>query len=632
MPENGFDGLLTITFQPFGRRFTVKKGENILEAAQKAGINIRNVCGGKGLCGKCKVIIKKGEIEFKIPKEEKLLSNIELSQGYVLACQTRCLSDCEVLIPAESRVEGQKILSKAEIFKIEPNPYVLKDYLNPQFLRYVNIQRIEDALQLKYLKKVNISINIFQKLKEAFEERDKGLTLTMRRGANLYEVIDVEIGDQSKRSYGIAIDIGTTKIVVYLVNLLSGDIIDEASDYNKQLIYGEDLISRIGYTIDKEDGLISMQKAVMDTINELILRLANKNQIEPHEIIDVCVAGNTVMTYLFTGMDARNLLRVDAIVEKHPIKISAEMLRMNVNPKALVYCLPCASRFIGGDAIGDILLSGMYKSKETSLLIDIGTNVEVVLGSEGWLLSTTAAAGPAFEGWGIRFGTRSIEGAIDHVKINPENFKASYTVIGSTKPKGICGSGLIDVMAEMFRVGILNTFGKIDSSISSQYIRNGANGLEYVIAPSDETSIGQDITISQKDIDILMDSKASACGAISSLLKKMKITVLDVENVYIFGAFGSFLDINNAIAIGLIPEFPKAKFYVLGNGSVAGAYLTLISQDYRRMAEEIAELIAYFDMLKDMDFMDEYQAAFTIPGKRELFPTWWEVSKKLRRT
>ncbi|MCX8191324.1 MAG: ASKHA domain-containing protein, partial [Nitrososphaerales archaeon] len=487
MQRDSLGTSITITFQPFGRRFTAKKGDNLIEIAQRAGINIRNVCGGKGLCGKCKVIIKKGEIESRISKEEKLLSDMEISQGYVLACQTRCLSDCEVLIPAESRVEGQKILSKAEIFKIEPKPFVFKEYLNPQSLQHV--KKVEDVLHFKYPKGLDISTDALQRLKEASVEWDKGLTLTIRRAADRYTVVDVEIGDRSKKCYGVAIDIGTTKIVIYLVNLSTGDIVDVASDYNKQLMYGEDLVSRIGFTIDKEDGLINMQRAVIDTINELISRLVNKNQIEPHDIIDVCAAGNTIMTYLFAGMDARHLLSVDAVVEKHPIKMSAEMLGMNVNPKALVYCLPCVSRFIGGDAVGDIIVSNVHESQETSLLIDIGTNVEVILGSQGWLLSTTAAAGPAFEGWGIKFGTRSIEGAIDHVKIDPKTLKASYTVIGSIKPKGICGSGLIDAMAEMFRAGILDVFGKIDSSVSSEYVRVGADGLEYIIAPSNETSI-----------------------------------------------------------------------------------------------------------------------------------------------
>jgi len=270
----------------------------------------------------------------------------------------------------------------------------------------------------------------------------------------------------------------------------------------------------------------------------------------------------------------------------------------------------------------------MYESAKISLLLDIGTNVEAILGSSGWFLSTTAAAGPAFEGWGIRFGMRSVEGAIDRVKIDSVTLKASYTVIGKTRPRGICGSGLIDAMSEMFRHGVLDSLGKVNPKSNSPYIRRGDEGYEYVVVEAPQTDIGKDIVITEKDVANLIDSKAAACAAIGVMMKKMKLSVNDVTKVYICGAFANYMDPNSAMAIGLLPEFPKAQVTYLGNGSVAGAYLTLISRKQREKAREIASLMTYFDLLKDADFMDEYTAAYSLPGKRELFPTWWEASRK----
>ncbi|MFB0551371.1 MAG: ASKHA domain-containing protein [Nitrososphaeria archaeon] len=629
---------VTITFQPIGRRVRIDRAETVLEASRTAGITIRNVCGGKGICGKCRAIVKNGNIDFRVPRGEKLLSDEELSRGYVLACQTRCLSDCEVLIPPESRIEGQQILSKAQIFKVKPNPSVSREYLDPQFLSRaitdVDLEaKISGFLRSRYSGRGEVIFSPFisSRLKELSGQFGRGLTVTVRKKADSIELVDLELGDRSSRNFGLAVDIGTTKIVAYLVNLVTGEILDVASDYNKQLMYGEDVVSRIGFTVDQVYGTREVQEAAVNTVNQLIRTLSQRNQVHPREIIDVTVAGNTVMSYLFAGMDSAPLLHVNAFVPKHSIKMESKMLGVDVNPWAMVHFLPCVSRFLGGDAVGDILLSRMHESQDISLLIDIGTNAEVILGSQGWLLSTSAAAGPAFEGWGIKFGTRSVEGAIERIKIDPETLKASYTLIGSAKPKGICGSGLIDAMAEMFRVGILDSFGKIHGNLPPPFVRKGSDGLEYVVSPSRETSIGQDIVITQKDVDILMDSKASACGAISVLIKKMRLTVEDIKNVYVCGAFGSFLDLNSAVAIGLLPEFPNAKHLILGNGSAAGAYLALVSLDYRKKAEEIAELTTYFDMLQDMDFMDEYLAAFVLPGKKELFPHWWEASRRLTR-
>lgn len=612
---------ITVVFQPYGKRVKAPRGATILDIAREAGINIRSICGGKGQCGKCRVIVQKGEVVLK--GGEEFLTREELERGYVLACSARCMSDCEILIPPETRIEGQKMQMDVALPEVEPRPAIWKVYIPG----YASTEKQVNAL-VRLESGVSLPGGSLSRVVGVLGDGDNGLTLVVKRLDHQGDVVSIERGNTVTRLYGLAVDIGTTKVVAYLVDLRSGEIVGREAEYNAQLAYGEDVISRISYAVENKDGLKRLQSAVVGTINELIDRLTSKYKVKTSEIYDVCAAGNTVMTYLFVGRDPKPLLDAGAEVPKKGFVLETSKLGLNVNPAANVYCLPSVSRFFGGDAIGDILVSGMYKTPDIALLIDIGTNVEAVLGCEDWYLATTAAAGPAFEGWGVKFGLRAVEGAIDSVRIDPKTLKAKYTVIGGGKPKGICGSGLIDLLAELFRHGIIDSLGKINRKLDSPYIREGEQGYEYVVVPAEESGIGMDIVITEKDIANLIDSKSAACAAIAILLKKMKLSVEDVEKVYICGAFGRYIDPNSAMAIGLLPEFSNAEIVYLGNGSVGGAYLTLMSIGHREIAEKIAGTVAYFELLKDADFMDEYLAGFVLPGKKELFPTWWVRSRQ----
>ncbi len=618
---------VNITIQPYGKRIKISTETNLLDALRNAGIIIRSVCGGQGECGKCKIIIKSGKFDFKYNPDEKLLTPDELRNGYVLACLTKCLSDCEIFIPPETIIEKPKIQAEVMLPTVSPNPMIRKIFLPGD----VAIKDLQELLGYEINAKVEFSESLLSKIETIKKSYPEGLTFVLSRYVN--NVIDVEGGNTSNRIYGLAVDIGTTKIVAYLIDLVTGKKLDSESEYNAQLSYGEDVVSRVGYALEREGGLKTLQKAAVDTINLLIKRFESKLNIKASEIYDVSAAGNTVMEYLFVGENPEPLLVTKYKVEipRKAFILNAADLGLNVNPRAKVYCLPNAGRFLGGDTIGDILVSGMHKSPEISLLIDIGTNVEVVIGSEGWLLATTAAAGPAFEGWGVRFGMRATNGAIESVKIDPQSLKAKYKVIGNTKPKGICGSGLIDLLSELFRNGIIDALGKFNRKIKSPYVREGIDGYEYVVVPRENSATGTDIVITEKDLANLIDSKSAACAAISVLMKKMRLSVEDITRVYICGAFGSYINPNNATAIGLLPEFTNARIIYLGNGSVGGAYLTLVSSKFRDEAVEVAKLLAYYDLLKDADFMDEYLAGFVLPGKKELFPTWWETSKKIKR-
>lgn len=615
-----------VEFQPEGKRVEVKRGSTILEAAQLGGVKIRSICGGLGTCGKCKVIVEKGLVSEKPEPRKKFIEQDEASRGFHLACQTEVLGDARVTVPPESRIEGQQILASAVLPRVEVHPCCIK-----RFLRVAPEAAGDRANRVRHMLSLiaealgdepSIGEQVLLKLEE-LPQRVEGVTLTVDRSPTRIELIDVDYGDTSHRNFGLALDIGTTKVVAYLVGLRDGEIVATGSGYNEQLIYGEDLLSRIDYAYRNREGLSKLHDAVVTTINRIVEELCANNRVAQREITDATVGGNTVMTYLLAGVDPSPLVDADARVSRNPIRKKAREFGIGINPNANVYCLPNVSRYLGGDAVADVLASGMYESPEISILIDMGTNGEIVIGSKGWLLSTSCAAGPAFEGWEIKFGMRSVEGAIEHVKIDRTTFKAIYSVIGGTnyRARGICGSGIIDALAEMYQSGLVDSFGKIRDEEITPLIRRGPEGPEYVISLASENDLGKDIVITQKDLNNLMDSKAAVCGSVAVLMKKTGVTIRDVGNLYLAGAFGKYVDPASARAIGIFPEFPNAKTLQIGNGSVAGAYLALLSMEKRMEAEQIAQTMTYYDLTVDPDFMEEYSAAFSIPGKPELFPS-----------
>jgi len=389
---------------------------------------------------------------------------------------------------------------------------------------------------------------------------------------------------------------------------------------NRQITYGEELVTRISFARTPE-GLERLQRIVVSSINDVISQLTGESGVRPEDITDVCAGGNTVMNHLFAGVDPRYLEIADVEVDRDPIIRKAKQLGLDVNPEAYVYCVPNVSRFLGGDAIGDILASNMHASDELSLMVDLGTNGEIVFGNSSWLFSSSCASGPAFEGTGVRHGMRGAVGGIDHIKINDETFEAEYTTIGGAKAKGICGSGLIDLVAELFRVGFLDFVGKFVHG-RTPLVREGKWGLEYVVVPAEATTIGQDIVLTQADLDYVIDSKAAACGAITVLMKKLRITIDDIRHLYVAGAFGTYTDMDNATRLGIFPEFPNAEIHPIGNGSLSGAYATLMSMTKRREAREIAERTVYVDLLVDVEFMEEYSRALYLPGAKEYFPSF----------
>lgn len=609
--KNTVNDTFNVVFPQYNTNVKVSKGTTILEAAQKIGIEIRSVCGGRGFCGKCKVIVK-GEVEHRIV-DKSLISDEELSKGYVLACLAKVVNNVEVFVPLETQFRKAKFLTQVLLpsFSLQPMLLIatISDYMD--FVKFTTFYKFSEELQ----KKIETLLDLQKKVKVIVNPIHR-------------EIVDVKTIDSF---HGIAVDIGTTKIVVALIDIMHGKIIDVLSELNKQIMYGEDLVSRISYAIDK-NGLKELQKSVIDTVNSLIHELCKKHGINNDELYQVSVAGNTVMTYLFIGLNPYPLIRsfkIPVKVDPKPYILKASELNLNVNKNAIVYVLPCAGRFLGGDVIGDIITAGIHLNDEPSLLIDIGTNTEVVIGCRHWLISTTAPAGPAFEGWGLKCGVRAVEGAIESVKIDPYTLKADYKVIGSTKPIGICGSGYIDLVAQLFINGVIDRQGKF-YKIDSPYIRKGDEGYEYIVVFSDETATRRDIVVTEKDIYNIIDAKSSVCAAVSILLKRMYLDIHKITRVYICGGFGRHINIDSAIAIGMIPEFPKAEIMYIGNGSLGGAILTILSKNYMEYAEKIAKNTAVLELMLDPSFMEEYEAGFILPGKQELFPTWWRKSLDIK--
>lgn len=605
-------GTVTVIFQPMNRVVRVGHGSTILDAIREAGIQFESICGGSGECGKCRVIHVRGSCERQPGGEGRDLSPDEIARHYCLACRTRVTGDCEFVIPVESRIDMPKILLSS-CWK--------SGDLSPSSAKYLTAGAVPadspfGHRSLRFIGYTGQRPHMTREQHDRLVGSPLLLTATVGTATGYPEVIGIDDGDTTGTNYGLAIDLGTTTVVGALINLADGSVLAQASSLNRQITYGEELITRISAAKD-EGGRARLKEAAVESINEVLSRLMAGPGAAADAITDVCVAGNTVMIYLLNGLDPKVLELVEGEIPREPIIVKAHELRLRVNPGAYVYCLPNVSRFIGGDAVGDVVVSGMHTSSDLSLLIDLGTNGELVFGNSEWLASASCASGPAFEGAGIVAGMRAMKGAVEHVAIDRDTGAVTIKTIGGGKPRGICGSGIIDAAAQMAAAGILDFTGKIVDGKPG--VRPGESGPEFVVVPGSETATGRDIVITGQDMAYLMDSKAAACGAIGVLMKKYRISVGDVRHVWLAGAFGAYTDMGSVTAFGIIPDFFNAEYHHIGNGSLAGACAALVSRKKRQEAEEVARKMVYIDLLVESDFIEEYSSAIYIPGKKEYF-------------
>jgi uncharacterized 2Fe-2S/4Fe-4S cluster protein (DUF4445 family) len=538
---------------------------------------------------------------------------VERQQGHHLACQVRLTENAEFTIPVESRIDSPQILIT--------RPGIIGG-INPAVTRYRVEISPSDGLpfasrSVRFAGYTGMRPYISNEQYHALLAAEIPQSAILSESRQTPVLLGISPANDVSPLYGVAIDLGTTTVVGCLVRLDTGEIVATGSTLNRQITYGEELLTRIGYA-SSPAGLSMLQKAATRSINDVIGTLSLASGVKNTDIFDICIAGNTVMNHLLCGLDPRYLELIDAPVSRVPIQKTAQEIGLMVHPDAGVYCLPNVSRFVGGDAVGDMIAAGINTSDELALIIDLGTNGEIVLGNRNWAASVSCASGPAFEGAGIRFGMRAMKGAIDHVKGNSETGEITWSTIGSSPARGICGSGIIDLAVAMVQTGALDFAGKLN--FRHPRVRSGPEGPEYILAQASETGTGRDIIITQKDIDYLMDSKAAACGAIAVLLKRYKCMVEDIRHLYLAGAFGAYADIQNAIQFGILPRFPAATIHSLGNGSLSGAYATLLSIQNRADAETLAHHMVYIDLMADTAFAEEYAAALYIPGRPDLFP------------
>ena len=623
----------TVTFLPSYRKIDVERGTTILDAAQRAGLNINVVCGGQGKCGKCIVYVQSGKTEFDRQKHSRFFTEEELAKGACLACATCVLGDLLVFIPESTLIQEQKILIEGLETEIELHPSVRKYYVELETPTLTNpspdLSRLLWGIQKSggpVAEKMYAPLEMLQKIPAMLRHSDWKVTGTIALVPGGYRLIDLQENDTSKRLYGAAIDLGSTTVVVYLWDIVAGKVVGIASNYNKQISCGEDILARVNFA--RKNGLSKLQALAAESINTALTTASDTAGIDRDDIYEVVVAGNTVMTHMLLGIDPAYIIAEPYVpVVRRALSVAAKRLGIACNPNGGVFAFPAVSDFIGGDIIADILSCGMSEREEVSLLIDIGTNFEVVLGNREWMFSCAGAAGPALEGGEVLFGMRANPGAIDKITIDPETLTPVFSTINGIKPRGMTGSGLIDLLAELLVTCVIDRNGRINTGIHNQRIRKATHFSEFVVVWAQDTGIGKDIVITENDIKNLIMSKASVHAACVTLMKEAGVSRHDIATIYFAGAFGNYLNIKNATTIGLIPEIPHDHIKNIGNGSVTGANIALINRRKRKTLDEIALKIAYIELNAEPAFMDEYTSSTFLPHTDlSLFP---QVQKML---
>jgi uncharacterized 2Fe-2S/4Fe-4S cluster protein (DUF4445 family) len=634
-------GKYKVTFLPDNKEVEVEESTSLLEAAEKAGVYINSLCGGQGLCGECRLQVVRGNA-----KADKhaigFFAKEEVLNGYVLACQTKIKDNLEVLIPAKSRLEMEKIVTgEAPITYCEPGeislhkrpcdpaslfePLVTKVYLElPKPTLNDNIADI-DRVTRELRKRLNyssfeISLACLQGLADKLRQYDWKVTATVARHDSIGQMVQIEELDTTDRNYGLAVDVGTTTVVVQLVNLKDGKVIGVEANHNLQARYGEDVISRMIFACGR-GSLGPLHEAIVTNINTLTRALTKGKGINTRDINCMVAAGNTTMSHFLLGLMPCSI-RLEPYVPTATIypKILAKEIGIDINPNAIVEVLPSVASYIGGDTVAGILACGLADRPEISCLIDVGTNGEIAIGNNEWIVTCSASAGPAFEGGGIKWGMRATRGAIE--KLEVKDNRVTYETIGKAKPRGICGSGLIDCIYELVKNKIIGQDGKFSLPTKDKRIVVADDGPQYILAFPEETETGQAVTITETDISNLLRSKGAVFAALKSLIDYVGLSFEKLETVYLAGGFGSSLNVAKAIQIGLLPDIDISRVQFIGNSSIMGARMALLSGPAFGKAISISKKITNIELSVYPPFMGEFVAALFLPHTdRKLFPS-----------
>jgi uncharacterized 2Fe-2S/4Fe-4S cluster protein (DUF4445 family) len=609
-----------IIFLPDEKSVEVDEDTTIAAAAQEAGVHINNLCGGQGVCGECRVLISKGDAAAD-EKASTFFSGEEIEKGFVLACQTTIHDDLEVLIPPDSRLEEAQIMTgegTEASGRSDSQPLVRKIYLElPAPTLEDNISDIE---RVSRWHSYEISLYCLQQLSDNLRDHDWKVTAAIVKDKKSYRIIRIDPLDTTTRNFGIALDIGTTTVVAQLVDIDSGRVMGVEGTHNLQAGFGEDVISRMIYACGK-DGLHPLQEAVIQNINQLIEKLTQEKKIPLEEINAIVAAGNTTMSHFLLGLTPCSI-RLDPYVPTADVypQILAKEIGIQINPNGILETIPSVASYVGGDIVAGVMACGIADHPEVRGLIDIGTNGEIAIGNNEWLVCCSASAGPAFEGGGTRCGMRAIRGAIEKVKIS--NGALTYQTIGNAPPIGICGSGLIDCIYELVKNGIIGADGKFHHDLKDDRLTYEDEVPQYIIASPDETETDGAIVISEPDIDNLIKSKGAVFAAIKSLMDYIGLDFDKIATLYVAGGFGSFLNISKAVAIGLLPDIPQEKIEFIGNSSLTGARVCLLSETALERSLNISRSMTNIELSHHQPFMDEYVAALFLPHTdQKLFPS-----------
>ena len=597
---------IVITFQPEGRTIKVSAGTNLMTASQKAGIIIPGFCGNRGKCGKCKVKILGTTIPYT-HQEEITLSPEERRAGVHLACQILISENLLVEVISEEKATTTAFLTYDIADSYEIDHHIKKYYVALPVPSIDSL--IDDSLNIADQVNVPglfIPLPVLQSISSFLRKNEFKITVTLEHD----HLINLETGDTSQRLLGVAIDLGTTTIVGSLVDMLNGNILAVSAKTNPQSSYGADVISRINYSISEPGGLGKLQTLVINAINEIIEDLCESSGAKFREIYELSLAGNTIMNHLFLGVNPQYIAEAPYIpAYRKSQRFMAEELGIAMLPRGPISTLPNISGYVGGDITGFIIACDLHKREKITLGIDIGTNGEIVLGSKEKLLCCSTAAGPAFEGGQISCGMRAMEGAIDKFFIDED--RLFYHVIGDVEPRGVCGTGLIDIIAEMVRVGIVDESGRIvspESFLGPEWIKKrivvNNHNYDFMLVAEDDDGCKMPVHLKQQDIRELQLAKGAVAAGIEILAKELGITVDQIEEVLIAGAFGSYLNKYNAQRIGLIPNIAPEKIRFVGNAASMGAKKYLLSKAIRIEAERIIETAKYIELSLRLDFQE----------------------------
>ncbi|PKN68229.1 MAG: ferredoxin [Deltaproteobacteria bacterium HGW-Deltaproteobacteria-15] len=658
-------GNVKIIFQPAGRRGEVETGISIIEASRRLGVDIESLCGEKRVCGKCRVRIEEGFFEkYGISstgehaspwqeEEGKFITPSERKEGFRLGCCARVEGEMLVFVPEESRAGKQVVSKAARDIPIEWNPAVKCFYVEAEKPTFQDptgdLERVLKRLDSECgLRNLTIDCLALRRLPDCLRKGDWKVTVAVWMNKEIIRVMAGRVEDY----YGIAIDVGTTTIAAYLCNLATMKVVDTASMMNPQCKYGEDVMSRITYSVMHEDGLERMSNDIVEGLNSLVVQACESTHppkkkakecetsaapptylcLKPDDLMDMTIVGNTAMHHILLKLNPEHvgLAPFPPVVHKS-LDIKARDLGIRVNESAYVCILPNEAGFVGADNVGVLIAEEPYKSETMQLIIDIGTNGELVLGNKDKLISSSCATGPALEGAQLSFGMRAAPGAIERIKIDPETHEVDYKVVGRetwrsySKPgemgtKGICGSGILDVLAELYSSGVILKSGRFNpNQKTSRFRKNAGNHQpEFVIAWAEETSIGKDIVITQKDVRQIQLAKGALYCGCKLMMRRLGIRNVDV--VKIAGAFGTHVDRQKALIMGLFPDCPIENILAIGNAAGDGARAALLNRKKREEADWVARNVEYIELTVEKDFEREFMQAMQIPHMKDDFP------------